>query len=86
MSTISIPANKLDKKQLEAIKAFLNALKIKFELTSDKIDTKSIAKQKELISLTAQQKSILDARRATTKKSDYIPWEKAKKQLKFKGK
>jgi len=86
MSTISIPANKLDKKQLDAIKAFLNALEIKFELTSDKMDAKSIAKQKESISLTSQQKSILDERRATTKKSDFIPWDKAKKQLKFKGK
>ena len=84
MSTISIPANKLDKKQLETIKAFLNALKIKFELTSDKLTSKSKLQESE--SLTIDQKKSLDLRRATAKKSDFIPWEKAKKQLKYKGK
>ena len=38
------------------------------------------------ISLTDEQKNILDERRATSKLDDFIPWNKAKKQLKFKNK
>lgn len=37
-------------------------------------------------SLTDEQKNILDQRRASTKSEDFIPWDKAKKQLKFKSK
>ena len=36
--------------------------------------------------LTNEQKNILDERRASAKAEDFIPWEKAKKQLKFKNK
>lgn len=36
MTTINITADQLDSNQLEAIKAFLKALKIKFELVNDK--------------------------------------------------
>lgn len=33
--------------------------------------------------LTYEQKQILDERRSTTKEEEFIPWEEAKKQLKF---
>ena len=32
--------------------------------------------------LTCEQKQLLDERRATSKKEDFIPWDDAKKQLK----
>ena len=38
------------------------------------------------ISLTDEQKNILDERRATAESDDFIPWDKAKKQLKYKSK
>ena len=38
------------------------------------------------ISLTDEQKQILDERRSTSKPSDFIPWSKAKRQLTFKRK
>lgn len=41
---------------------------------------------KTTISLTDEQKNILDERRATAKVDDFIPWDKAKKKLKFKSK
>lgn len=36
MALITIPANELDKDQIEALKAFLKALKIKFMVASEK--------------------------------------------------
>jgi hypothetical protein len=36
MAVITIPANELDKDQIDALKAFLKALKIKFVVGSDK--------------------------------------------------
>ncbi|MFZ5553525.1 MAG: DUF2683 family protein [Bacteroidota bacterium] len=36
MAFITIPANELDKDQVEALKAFLKALKIKFVVAKDK--------------------------------------------------
>ncbi|MBW6483705.1 MAG: hypothetical protein K0B10_11685 [Vicingaceae bacterium] len=42
--------------------------------------------EKEDILLTDEQKNILDERRATAKPEDFTPWNKAKKQLKFKSK
>ena len=36
------------------------------------------------ITLTDEQKQVLDYRRATAKPEDFIDWEIAKKQLKFK--
>jgi len=38
------------------------------------------------ISLTKRQKNILDNRRANSKPEDFILWDKANKQLKFKNK
>lgn len=40
----------------------------------------------EVDSFTDEQKNILDQRRTTAKPDDFIPWSKAKKQLKFKSK
>lgn len=42
--------------------------------------------EKTTISLTDEQKNILDERRTTAKADDFTPWDKAKKQLKFKSK
>lgn len=42
--------------------------------------------EKTPVSLTDEQKNILDERRATAKPEDFIPWNKAKKQLKSKSK
>lgn len=45
MSSINIRAHKLDKQQLDALKAFLKALKIKFELSADKPYDKSFVEK-----------------------------------------
>ncbi len=37
-------------------------------------------------SLTEEMKNLLDERRATSSPDDFIPWEDAKKQLRFKSK
>lgn len=79
MATISITSDELDANNLKAIKTFLKTLKIKFEIANDFVSPQSI-------SLTNEQKNILDERRANSNPEDFIPWEKAKKQLKFKGK
>ena len=42
--------------------------------------------ESEKIILTESQKKTLDHRRKTAKPDDFIPWEKAKKQLRFKTK
>ena len=57
----------------------LNFLKSLNYISVEKVDTKNS-------SLTDEQKNILDERRATEKPEDFIPWNKAKKQLKFKSK
>jgi hypothetical protein len=36
-------------------------------------------------SMTEEMKNLLDERRATSKASDFIPWDQAKKQLRFKS-
>ncbi len=36
-------------------------------------------------SLTEEMKNMLDERRATSKANDFIPWNEAKKQLRFKS-
>ncbi|MBI1287733.1 MAG: hypothetical protein GC178_09160 [Flavobacteriales bacterium] len=43
-------------------------------------ETDYLAQEPEL---TYQQKQVLDQRRATSRKEDFIPWEEAKKQLKY---
>ena len=40
----------------------------------------------DTVSLTDEQKKVLDHRRSSSKPGDYIPWSKAKKQLTFKRK
>ncbi len=57
----------------------LNFLKSLNYISVEEIDSKNI-------SLTDEQKNILDERRATAKSEDFTPWNKAKKQLKFKSK
>lgn len=57
----------------------LNFLKSLNYISVEKVDGKDI-------SLTEEQKNILDERRATAKPEDFTPWNKAKKQLKFKSK
>jgi len=57
----------------------LNFLKSLNYISVEKIDKAAVA-------LTDGQKNILDERRATAKPEDFIPWNKAKKQLKSKSK
>jgi hypothetical protein len=57
----------------------LNFLKSLNYISVEEIDSKNI-------SLTEEQKNILDKRRTTAKSEDFMPWNKAKKQLKFKSK
>jgi len=57
----------------------LNFLKSLNYISVEKVD-------KENVLLTDEQKNTLDERRATAKPEDFTPWNKAKKQLKFKSK
>ena len=57
----------------------LNFLKSLNYISVEKIDKSAVA-------LTDEQKNILDERRATAKPEDFIPWNKAKKQIKSKSK
>ena len=57
----------------------LNFLKSLNDISVEKIE-------KTPVSLTNEQKNILDERRATAKPEDFTPWNKAKKQLKSKSK
>ena len=57
----------------------LNFLKSLNYISVEKIDKSAGA-------LTDEKKNILDERRATAKPEDFIPWNKAKKQLKAKSK
>ncbi len=68
--------NLKDESKLEILVDFLKSLNY---ISIERINTKDI-------SLTKEQKNILDERRATAKAEDFIPWTKAKKQLKFKSK
>ena len=57
----------------------LNFLKSLSYISVEEVD-------KTTVLLTDEQKNILDERRATATDDDFIPWDKAKKQLKFKSK
>jgi hypothetical protein len=57
----------------------LNFLKSLNYVSVEKVDEKDIV-------LTNDQKNILDERRSTSKLDDFTPWNKAKKQLKYKSK
>lgn len=61
------------------INILLNFLKSLNYISVEEVDQTTI-------SLTDEQKNILDKRRATAKPDDFTPWSKAKKQLKFKSK
>ncbi len=65
-----------DDSKMEILLNFLKSLNY---ISVEKVDAKSI-------SLTDAQKNTLDERRASAKPEDFIPWDKAKKQLKFKSK
>jgi|JI10StandDraft_1071094.scaffolds.fasta_scaffold2193537_1 hypothetical protein len=57
------------------------------QLIQSLIDLELIAVSgKDEIMLSESQKKMLDERRLTIAEEDYIPWEKAKKQLKVKSK
>lgn len=43
----------------------------------------TISETKEFV-VSEEQKKLLDLRRKTSKPGDFIPWQEAKKQLKFK--
>ena len=72
MSQILLNIN--DESKLNILLKFLKSLNYVNVKKVDEID----------VSLTAEQKNILDHRRATAKLSDFIPWKEAKKQLNFK--
>lgn len=57
----------------------LNFLKSLNYVSVEKVGEKDIV-------LTNDQKNILDERRSTSKLDDFTPWNKAKKQLKYKSK
>lgn len=57
----------------------LNFLKSLNYVSVEKVEEKDIL-------LTNDQKNILDERRSTAKFDDFTPWNKAKKQLKYKSK
>ncbi len=57
------------------------------QLIQSLIDLELIAVSvKDEIMLSESQKKMLDERRLSIAEEDYIPWEKAKKQLKIKSK
>jgi hypothetical protein len=61
---------------MDVLLSFLRSLNY---ITVEKVNNSTI-------SLTDEQKNILDERRATAKSDDFIPWDNAKKQLKYKSK
>ncbi len=62
------------------ISAFLNFLKtLNYVSSVEKISA-------DIPVLSQEQKTELDERRKTAKEKNYIPWEDAKRQLKFKRK
>ncbi len=64
-----------DKNKLEALMSFLSAFKIKFETVSDDFEN---------LSLSEQQKTILDSRRKKAKKEDFFSVEEVNLKLKNK--
>jgi hypothetical protein len=48
----------------------------------EKFNYKTVINQ---FSITEEMKNLLDERRATSKTDDFIPWNDAKKQLRFKS-
>lgn len=72
MSIINITMHSQDDSQIEAVKAFMKALKIKFEISKDKPYT-----------LTTEQQQILDSQ-VNSDKSQYIDADELYKNLKNK--
>ncbi|NBR14502.1 MAG: hypothetical protein EBU01_07955 [Crocinitomicaceae bacterium] len=59
--------------KLDALKAFLKALKIKFEIASEN-------------EIPIEHQELVLNRIKTANKEDYVSWEEARKQFKFKKK
>lgn len=57
MQTINIIAHTEDASQIEAVKAFMKALKIKFELTKQEDNSKFIAEMQESLNQVQQIKT-----------------------------
>jgi hypothetical protein len=62
--------------QFEAIQAFMNALKIKFEIA-----TKDKSQTQEFVEVPEWHKTIVRERIKNSKPEDFTPWEIAKKQI-----
>ncbi len=72
----SFLVNIKDESKMEVLLNFLKSLNY---ISVEKFEDTDIA-------LTDEQKKVLDHRRATAKPEDFINWETAKKQLKFRKK
>jgi len=68
--------NIIDESKMNVLLNFLKSLNY---ISVEAVDQDNII-------LSDRQKNILDERRASAKVEDFIPWDKAKKQLKFKSK
>lgn len=62
--------------QFEAIQAFMNALKIKFEIAS-----KDKSQTQEFVEVPEWHKELVRNRIKNSKPEDFTPWEIAKKQI-----
>ncbi len=69
----------IDIKKNDRIPFFMEMLKGLDYIGVEEVDQTSF-------SLTKEQQNILDKRRASAKDADFIPWNKAKKELKYKNK
>jgi hypothetical protein len=76
MTTASFTIQANDNSQIETLKAFLKALKIKFEFNiADKSQTQ------ELVEIPEWHKELVRNRIKNSKPEDFTPWEIAKKQI-----
>jgi hypothetical protein len=75
---------KLSSKDPKQIDLLLQvALEMGISVSVENDDTDNLVQEP---TLTYEQKKVLDERRATTRKEDFIPWDKAKEQLKTRKK
>ncbi len=58
-------------------------LKVAQEMGIDVLSEDDLENVVQKPELTYEQKKVLDGRRATANETDFIPWEEAKKQLRF---
>ena len=81
-TSVNITLHPKDESQIEAIKAFMKALKIKFEISKEKPIVITV-EEEENFELTQEMKAILDER-LTEDKSDYISAKQSINELKQK--